>query len=78
MAEDAGGNGRKDEVGRSGFNPATGADPDDAEASTPGQLNRGRHREGPGVEQNEELRGLDRQPLRGSEDDEPDSDALGG
>ena len=66
MAEDVtGGKGRKDEVGRSGIYPATGPHPEGAEVITPGEINRGRHREGPGVERNEE-------------DEEQENDALGG
>ena len=66
MAEDVtGGKGRKDEVGRSGIYPGSGPYPDDAEVITPGEINRGRHREGPGVERNDE-------------EDELENDALGG
>jgi hypothetical protein len=80
MAEDVTrGAGRTDEVGRTGIYPATGPYPEgDATVITPGEINRGPKPEGPGVEQNDDLIGLDRNPRLGNEDDMPDSDALGG
>lgn len=79
MAQDVtGGKGRKDEVGRSGIYPGSGPYPDDAEVITPGEINQDRRHEGPGVEQDDRLKGAERQPRMGNEDDKPDSDALGG
>ena len=79
MAEDVtAGKGRKDEVGRSGIYPATGPYPEgDAEVITPGEINQDTHREGPGVQQNEELKGAKRMPRLGNEEDQPANDSLG-
>ena len=79
MAENVtGGKRRKDEVGRSGIYPGSGPYPDDAEVVTPGEINKGRHREGPGVERNKDFKESSQQPPRGNEDEQPDNDALGG
>ena len=79
MAEDVtAGRGRKDEVGRSGIYPATGPYPDrDAEVITPGEINQDTHREGPGVQQNDELIGAERRPRLGNEEDKAVSESLG-
>lgn len=74
-----GGAGRKDEVGRTGIYTATGPYPDnDAPVITPADINGPGKPRGPGVEVNDDLKGAERQPRRGNEDDMPDSDALGG
>jgi hypothetical protein len=79
MAEDVtAGKGRKDEVGRTGIYPATGPYPEgDAEVITPGEINQSTNREGPSVQQNDELKGAQRSPRLGNEEDKPYSDALG-
>jgi hypothetical protein len=79
MAEDVtAGKGRKDEVGRSGIYPATGPYPEgDTEVITPGEINQDMNREGPGVQQNDELKGARRSARLGNEEDKPYSDALG-
>jgi len=73
------GAGRRDEVGKSGVYPATGPYPEgDLDVLTPGEINEdatNKGAEGPGVERNEEV--SRNRPL-GHEEDEPDSDALGG
>ncbi len=68
MAEDlTGGKGRKDEVGRSGIYPATGPYPKGkTPVITPADINSNAHAE------------PSRRERLGIEDDEPDSDALGG
>ena len=79
MAEDVkAGKGRKDEVGHTGVYPATGPYPEkDAEIITPSEINQGPSvHDGPGVERNEALKGTQRQPRLGNEEDKPDSDAL--
>jgi len=79
MAEDVtAGKGRKDEVGRSGIYPATGPYPEgDAEIITPGEINLDTNREGPGVQQNDELKGAERLRRMGYEEDKAYGEALG-
>ena len=68
MAEDlTGGKGRKDDVGRSGIYPATGPYPKGkAPVITPAEINSNTHAD------------RSRADRLSIEDDEPDSDALGG
>jgi hypothetical protein len=74
-----GGAGRKDEVGRTGIYPATGPYPThDVPIVTPDTLNRGGSTHQPSSGVDEHLKGAERQPRRGNEEDMPDSDALGG
>jgi hypothetical protein len=79
MAEDVtAGKGRKDEVGRSGMYPATGPYPEgDAEVITPGEINRDSSRDADGIHQSDDLKGAERFPRRGNEEDKPISEALG-
>ena len=80
MPEDVrGGKGRTDEVGRSGIYPASGPYPEgDAPFITPDEINRGPKGRTPEVQQDDDLKGAERSPRMGNEDDKPDSDALGG
>jgi hypothetical protein len=80
MADDVrGGKGRRDEVGHSGIYPATGPYPErEAPVITPAEINKARSSSGPGVQQNDALKGAERSPRLGNEEDKPDNDALGG
>lgn len=51
---------------------------DDAPVLTPEEINRRGSMRGPGVDLDNDPIGAERQPRLGTEDDEPDSDALGG
>jgi hypothetical protein len=79
MAEDVkGGAGRRDEVGHTGIYPATGPYPEgEAPVITPAEINSGTRRDDSGVEQSDDLKGVEREPRKGDEFD-PESDALGG
>ena len=58
--------------------PATGPYPDsDAPIITPAEINSGTRNESPGVQQSDDLKGVEREPRRGDELD-PENDALGG
>lgn len=70
------GKGRRDEVGKTGIYPATGPYPEgDVEIVTPGEINSGGS-DGR-VEQSENLKGAERLPRKGNEEDKPESDRLG-
>jgi hypothetical protein len=71
------GAGRKDDVGHTGVYPATGPYPDgDAPVITPAEINRDSGRGARGVKVSDELKGAERMPRRGNEEDKPDSDRL--
>jgi hypothetical protein len=64
------GKGRRDEVGRTGIYPGSGPRPDDeVPVRTPGDINAGRPGGGPGVERNDQLKGAERMPRKGDEND---------
>jgi hypothetical protein len=70
------GKGRRDEVGKTGIYPATGPYPEgDVEVVTPGDINSAES--DASVEQSEDLKGAERLPRKGNEEDKPASDRLG-
>lgn len=73
MAEDVtAGKGRTDEVGRSGIYPATGPYPEgDAAVITPAEINRATARDARGIQQSDALKGAERFPRMGNEEDKP-------
>ena len=64
------GKGRRDEVGHTGIYPGSGPRPDgDVPVRTPGDINSGRAGGGPGVDQNDDLKGAERLPRKGDDAD---------